>query len=65
MRDIKRIRPLLNRLALAWESNPDLRLGQLIESAVGAMGDTKLQTFYVEDEPLIKAVETLASRQKT
>lgn len=32
MRPVERIKPLLDRLQLYWERNPDLRFGQLFEN---------------------------------
>ena len=55
MRDPKRIPALTKRLARAWGRLPDIRLGQLLVAAGGGF-DYLLS---VEDEELIKAVETL------
>lgn len=51
-----RIEPILKRLQIAWESNPDMRLGQLICNAASDIrkdGDP----FYIEDEALIRSIE--------
>lgn len=55
MRDPKRIIDICNRLANAWQQNPDLRLGQLIVNALPEEFD--LNPFYIEDEDLIKEIE--------
>lgn len=52
MRNPKRIRPLCDRLAEAWEKLPDLRLGQLIVDSIGGK-----DPFYIEDEDLIRMLE--------
>jgi len=54
MRDPNRIDPLLARLKVAWEKNPDLRLGQLL---MNVYRDPVL--YYVEDDELITAMEKL------
>ena len=55
MRDPARIRPLLDRLALLWETHPDLRLGQLIQGGFARDHDL----FYTEDEQLISTLESV------
>lgn len=55
-RNPDRIDNVLNRLKAAWHQSPDLRLGQLLSSAV-----SKTPLFYIEDGPLIKSVESLVS----
>ena len=53
MRDKKRIRPICERLATAWERFPDMRLGQLICNAyIG-----KRDPFFIEDDELIEMIE--------
>lgn len=56
MRDINRIRPLLERLAVAWERCPDLRLGQLI---INASNSPKNDPFNIEDEGMIQRIERI------
>lgn len=58
MRDVKRIRPLMERLISAWEQHPDLRLGQMI---VFAAPDQ--EPFYIEDEQIIAAIERMLAEQ--
>lgn len=52
MRDASRIKPLLERLAAAWERNPDLRLGQLIYNAT-----RNRDLFNIEDDDLLEVIE--------
>ena len=61
MRDPKRIRPLCERLTAAWSTIPDLRLGQLIVNAVYT-ADSNLDPFYIEDERLIREIESFVYR---
>lgn len=59
MRDPARIRPIVERLVVAWSQVPDWRLGQLLSNAVG--GDP----FYVEDERLIRKIEEVVRDTST
>lgn len=52
MRDPARIRPLLERLAAAWERYPDLRLGQIVSNA-----SPDRDSFNIEDEALLRVIE--------
>jgi len=52
MRDINRIQPLMERLIVAWERHPDLRLGQLVSNA-----SPNRDSFNIEDEALIRVIE--------
>lgn len=52
MRDVNRIRPLMERLIDAWERHPDLRLGQIVSNA-----SPNRDSFNIEDEALIKSIE--------
>ena len=58
MRDPKRIAIVLERLRVAWEKHPDVRLGQLLVSAI----PYAMELFYIEDDNLIEKIETLAKR---
>ena len=49
-------REIVMRLLVAWQSCPQLRLGQLIENAMSPGGNI----FYVEDEQLAEQVEVYA-----
>ena len=51
MRDLKRIPVVLELVRKAWEKNPDLRLGQLIENAC------VFDPFYTEDEELAELIK--------
>jgi hypothetical protein len=57
MRDPARIPIILERLRKVWEAHPDLRLGQLVVNGASAR---RSEVFYVEDEALLGAIETLA-----
>lgn len=54
MRNPGRIQPLLQKLQVAWQTSPDLRLGQLI--FVLAQQD---DAFYLEDDEFEKRIETV------
>jgi len=56
MRDPQRIEKILNYIRTIWEKNPDLRLGQLIGNLVGDCGPT---LYYMEDNELVKALESM------
>ena len=58
MRDPARIPFILRDLGKLWAETPDLRLGQLIVNAVGR------DPFYIEDEKLVKAIETFVSQYR-
>ena len=51
-RDPERIRRALEKLALLWESEPDLRLGQIIVNLTG-----KADSFNVEDDRVEAALD--------
>ena len=57
-RPASRIRPLLARLAVAWERWPDWRLGQVIANAAGHL---ERDEFYVEDEAMLAAIELMTA----
>ena len=54
MRNIERIRPLLNSLEKVWKTQPDLRLGQLISVLAS---QNKIDIFYLEDEKLLEILK--------
>lgn len=67
MRDPKRIGPLLKKLRAVWSKSPDLRLGQLVETAVikaneaagkGGRGGG-VNVFYSEDDHLERGLDLL------
>lgn len=58
MRDPKRIDEICRRLAAAWKTCPDLRLGQIIENVKLANKiDEKGDLFYIEDYQMIGMIE--------
>jgi uncharacterized protein YihD (DUF1040 family) len=58
MRDIARIRVLLEELELTWRKNPDLRLCQFIYAIVKP-NESCLALFYMEDEMFIKLIRSM------
>lgn len=62
MRDPNRIESVLDAIRRCWVEQPDLRLGQLLSNCLMsncAYGDN---LFYIEDDKLIKRLETYRSR---
>jgi len=58
MRDPKRIDEICRRLANAWKTCPDMRLGQIIENVkIANKIDEKGDLFYVEDYSMIGMIE--------
>jgi len=57
-RDPARIPRMLEKLALLWESEPDLRLGQIIVNLTGSPNP-----FYVEDDRLESAIDAELDRK--
>lgn len=55
MRDPRRIRPFLDKIAKYWETYPDLRFGQLIDNAL--YGTDKKDIFSIEDDDMEKILE--------
>ena len=72
MRDINRIPKILKRLDELWESNPDLRLGQLIlnvfhnkKHIMGKETNPIFENFYnIEDEEFIDSLEKFYNNLK-
>jgi uncharacterized protein YihD (DUF1040 family) len=60
MRDVNRIRPLMERLIAAWERHPDLRLGQIVSNA-----SPNRDSFNIEDEVLIRVIERQLAEQSS
>lgn len=54
MRDAKRIPETLEELEKVWESNPDLRLGQIF-NILQTKANNDL--FYIEDDKLIELLK--------
>ena len=53
MRDPKRIKRILGKIELLWDTIPDWRLHQLLFNVHGDRGDT----FYMEDEGFEKQLD--------
>ena len=65
MRNPKRIKEICDRLAVAWEKYPDLRLGQLLSNAENIYrqeNNTYFPLFYIEDEELISYIEKFTNK---
>jgi hypothetical protein len=58
MRNPARIDPILRLIGEAWKRSPDLRLGQIIVSAVRPV-DPCPEVFSVEDDLLLRKIEAL------
>ena len=54
MRDSNRIDEILDYLRQQWKKNPDLRLGQIIENAVGTKGGEHQCIFGIEDDVMLQ-----------
>lgn len=54
MRDPKRIRNFCNQLADVWETMPDIRFGQLMETVWLKMD---IPAFYAEDDVMLGAIK--------
>jgi hypothetical protein len=52
---------VMDRLLDAWKKIPELRLGQLINNAIG----NEQNLFYYEDFDLVREAEQFAARQRT
>jgi hypothetical protein len=63
MRDPARIPQILEQLRRTWESEPDLRLGQLIVIATKP-SEACPEVFYIEDEKLLQGLEAYAATLK-
>lgn len=62
MRDPKRIRQITNKIALYWETYPDLRLAQVIDIVFRqAKGTNKddIDNYYVEDARVQVALDEM------
>lgn len=65
MRDPNRINRILEKLRAAWLSSPDLRLGQLVTTAVAVAEKRQVDDiFYIEDEQTEKGLETILKKSK-
>ncbi|MCL9771214.1 DUF1040 family protein [Flavobacterium sp. HXWNR69] len=61
MRDIERIKPLIERLEKLWLKNPDFRLGQLI-MGITRTGETNPKLFNMEDDEFLKKLNDLENQ---
>jgi uncharacterized protein YihD (DUF1040 family) len=60
MRDPSRIEEILFLLKKYWESNPDLRLGQILENMASLSNQ---RTFYMEDNLVIKFLKERTEKE--
>jgi uncharacterized protein YihD (DUF1040 family) len=63
MRDINRIKPLLEELETLWKENPDLRFGQLVYNISQEIGYS-IDIFYPEDGDWLKAIKKLKKKSE-
>ena len=64
MRDPDRIEGTIQVLREVWEKNPDWRLGQVIANAVRQIdGRVDCDPFYVEDDAMKEALESMSQRR--
>lgn len=61
MRDIKRIKPIIERIEKLWLENPDFRLGQLL-MVITRTGEHNPKLFYMEDEEFLQKLEETQKR---
>ncbi len=57
MRDPKRIERILGKLRQLWLSNPDQRLGQLVENLAN-----QPNAFFIEDDRMEKKIDEVLAR---
>jgi hypothetical protein len=50
-------RAIIERVLVAWEANPQLRLGQLIVNTLGRNPAHPVSLFFVEDEEIAELLE--------
>ena len=62
MRDPKRIPRIIELLHNKWESNPDVRLGQLIYNIIMLNRGDITDIYYLEDDKLEKLIRKLQYR---
>jgi len=60
MRDPSRIEEILLLLKKYWETNPDLRLGQILDNAAFLSNQ---RTFYMEDNLVIKFLKERTEKE--
>jgi len=65
VRDPARINRILEKLRAAWLSSPDLRLSQLVMSAIAMTEDRPVNDiFYIEDEQTENGLDTMLKKSK-
>jgi len=57
VRDPKRIKKVLVRLAKIWSKHPDMRLGQLLENVFPNTDRDYISAYHIEDEEYISTIE--------
>jgi len=57
VRDPKRIKKVLVRLAKVWSKHPELRLGQLLENVFPNTDKDYISAYGIEDEEYINTIE--------
>lgn len=62
MRDIKRIEPIMKKLQIYWEANPDLRFGQVIYILADELNSGDI--FFPEEDKWEKALDSLIEKGK-
>lgn len=63
-RDPARIPIILDQVREAWETMPDLRLGQLLINAARPKGQTEFDLYYVEDDVLLDVLQDWVETSK-
>lgn len=58
MRDPKRIDRIINKLRAYWQSQPDLRLGQIVHNLTPDPDGFSDEIFYIEDDRIEEALDT-------
>lgn len=66
MRDTNRIKPFCEALAKVWESNPDLRFGQLTSNlATYTLSKYGRDIFYIEDNELMELLYEMLNQERS
>lgn len=64
MRDKKRIKPFMEKVQKFWESNPDLRFGQIIYILAESLDYVPRDIFFPEEEEWERAIKKSTMNQK-
>lgn len=60
MRDVNRIKPIMEEMTKMWEKHPDMRLGQLMCNILGQVDSQfNRDPFYVEDDEFIEMIKEI------